>query len=78
MATSKSAEVIAAEAKSSLDEAIKLLTHMKKAVTLLNDIKEDLEAQGFGTDDEISGADVVDVMNDHYKRIKKVLKKLPT
>lgn len=78
MATAKSAELIAASAKANLDEAIKLLTQMKKAVKLLHDIKEDLEAQGFGTDDEISGADVVDIMNTRYKDITKFLKNLPT
>lgn len=74
MATSNSAEVSAAEAKTKLDADFKTMA----AVILLNDIKEDLEAHGFGTDDEISGADLVDVMNDHYKRIKKFLGKLPT
>lgn len=50
---------------------------VEAASALLRSLRDDLKCMGFGRDEDVSGADLVDVMGEYYDRIKRTLKHEP-
>lgn len=50
-------------------------TDMNDTTTLLQQLLADLQSIGFGTDEPIDGADVIDVINLHYEDLRQLVEK---
>ena len=46
---------------------------MNDTTTLLRQLLADLQSIGFGTDEPIDGADVIDVINLHYEDLRQLV-----